>query len=132
MGALKRAKEARRTLRLFRLGFGVTPPFSVLLDGNALHASLSAKIDLTHRLKKVLQGQAFSLYVPECVLRELRDLGERTAAALAFAEQHCQVVATGGQPEAGGDSNVSDGISALVGTRASMGSRDGLARGRAR
>ena len=112
MGALKRAKEARRTLRLFRLGFGVTPPFSVLLDGNALHASLSAKIDLTHRLKKVLQGQAFSLYVPECVLRELRDLGE-PAAALAFAEQHCQsVVATGGQPRRpAGTARVSDGIS---------------------
>ena len=114
MGKLLRAKEARRTLRFFRLGFGLAPPFSVLVDGNALHASLGAKIDLKHRLCKALQGQAFTMFVPACVLRELRGLGERTVDALAYAEEHCQVVDDDSAPDS---STVSDGISSLVGAQ---------------
>jgi rRNA-processing protein FCF1 len=67
MGKLLRQKEARKTLRFFRLSFGATPPYAILLDGNALHASVGSKIDLQHRLRNMLQREAFTLFVPGCV-----------------------------------------------------------------
>ena len=51
---LKRGKEGRKTLQFYRLNFGITAPYAVLLDGNFIHAATSQKIDLKARLSKQL------------------------------------------------------------------------------
>ena len=38
---LKRGKEGRKTLQFYRLNFGIAAPYSVLLDGNFIHAATS-------------------------------------------------------------------------------------------
>lgn len=41
---LLRAKQGRKALQFFRITFGITPPYAVLLDGNFIHAAVSQKV----------------------------------------------------------------------------------------
>uniref|UniRef100_A0A7S2B5Q5 UTP23 sensor motif region domain-containing protein n=1 Tax=Octactis speculum TaxID=3111310 RepID=A0A7S2B5Q5_9STRA len=90
---LLRGKKARKTLAFFRLNFGISPPYRVLLDGNFIHECTSYKIDILARLGKQLGGEKFMLYVPSCVISELEMLGTNMKPALTFALENCEVVA---------------------------------------
>lgn len=87
-----RAKQGRKTLAYYRISFGIAPPYSVLLDGNFIHAATRHHIDLHARIRKQLNGEAYVLLVPSCVVEELEQLGAPVAAALAFARNHCDLL----------------------------------------
>lgn len=75
----KRAKAARRTLKFFSLNGGIKPPFKILLDGTFLVACIRQKLPLQERLKRILQGEAMTLYTPRSVLEELASLSESSS-----------------------------------------------------
>ena len=105
-----RAKQGRKTLNFFRISFGITPPYSVLLDGNFIHVSVSFKIDIYARMKKHLGSEQFRFFVPSRVIDELVALGPSVEASLEFARIHCEVV-TGD----GSGTTPTDEIISLVG-----------------
>jgi U3 small nucleolar RNA-associated protein 23 len=106
-----RAKQGRKTLNYFRIAFGVAPPYSVLLDGNFIHAATSHKIDIVSRVRKHLGGEKFTFFVPACVVAELRSLGTPVEAALEFAQAHCEVLSD----EVKGAASPTDAIRAIIG-----------------
>jgi hypothetical protein len=69
-----RAKAARKTLQFFRRTHGYAPPYHVLLDGTFVVSIVRFKIPLLDRLRSVLQGEAFHLYVTRSTLSELSTL----------------------------------------------------------
>jgi len=87
-----RAKQGRKTLNYFRIAYGVSPPYAVLLDGNFIHTATAQKIDIYERIKKHLGGEKFTLFVPSCVISELRSLGGAVEGALEFAQARCEVL----------------------------------------
>ena len=87
-----RAKQGRKTLNYYRIAFGINAPYSVLLDGNFIHAATRFHIDIHARIRKQLGGAAYVLYVPSCVVDELEELGEPVVAALEFARNHCDLL----------------------------------------
>jgi U3 small nucleolar RNA-associated protein 23 len=70
---------------------------------------MTQKVDLHSRIRKHLGGEKFNLFVPECVVAELRSIGAPVELALDFALAHCEVVSTaqGARPN--------DAIKGLVG-----------------
>ncbi|CAM9290113.1 unnamed protein product [Choristocarpus tenellus] len=87
-----RAKQYRRYLRFFRIVYGITPPYKVILDGNFLHQCISTKVDIDRRLASVLQGASFRLYTPKAAQDELEALGPDFDAAFQFAKTHCRAI----------------------------------------
>lgn len=66
-------------------------------------------MDLHSRIRKHLGGEKFKLFVPQCVVAELRAIGAPVELALDFALAHCEQVATahGARPN--------DAVKGLVG-----------------
>lgn len=87
-----RAKQGRKTLNFFRISFGITPPYAILLDGNFIHACTQHKVDIISRLRKHLGGEKFTLFVPRSVVKELQALGKLVEAALDFVHSNCEVI----------------------------------------
>ena len=109
---LLRAKQGRKTLNYYRISFGIAPPYSVLLDGNFIHAATKHHIDLHARIGKQLSGEAYVLLVPSCVVEELESIGEPVAAALEFARNQCDLLEA---PKHDASQTCADVIKALVG-----------------
>jgi U3 small nucleolar RNA-associated protein 23 len=107
-----RAKQGRKTLNYFRIHFGISAPFSVILDGNFIHLATSHKIDIKGRISKHLQGEKFTLFVPLCVLAELEAIGAPVVAALEFARVHCETI----RDPASNTMTPTDAIKKIVGT----------------
>mmetsp|Transcript_36627 Transcript_36627/g.85221 ORF Transcript_36627/g.85221 Transcript_36627/m.85221 type:complete len:297 (+) Transcript_36627:68-958(+) len=82
---IKRKKRHGRIMRFFRMSFGVKEPYHVLVDGTFLTGALQHKIHVKEQLPKVLTGKATPM-VTECVLAELRGLGERALGAAIIAK----------------------------------------------
>ena len=82
---VKRAKQARKCLQYYRLNFQIDAPYTVLLDGNFLHASTEKKVVLDERLRKLLNCDKVNIVVTSCVCAELRAIGEPCAEAAAVA-----------------------------------------------
>lgn len=70
-----RAKAARKTLQFFARQ-GISPPFSVVVDGTFLVQSILHKVPLVERMEKILQHSAFSLFITRSSLEELQVLTE--------------------------------------------------------
>ncbi|CAM9944670.1 unnamed protein product, partial [Scytosiphon promiscuus] len=85
-----RAKQYRRHLRFFRIVYGISAPYKVILDGNFIHGCISSKVDIQQRLASVLQGAAMHLYVPRSAREELKALGPEFQKAYNFAIGHCR------------------------------------------
>ena len=94
---LLRAKAARKTLLFYRVTFGLTAPYKVLVDGNFLHHALAnVKTSILPRLQRLL-GREVRLFVARSVAAELEGLGDKCKAALAFCHKHCTLVGDGQQ-----------------------------------
>jgi U3 small nucleolar RNA-associated protein 23 len=70
-----RAKAARKTLQFFARQ-GICPPYTVILDGTFLLASVLQKVPLFERLDRMLQHHTFYLKVTRSCLDELAVLAE--------------------------------------------------------
>ena len=82
---VKRHKNHRRILRFFRLTFGVQEPYHVLVDGTFLTHALQQRIFVKEQLPKMLEGRSTPM-VTNCVLEELRGLGDRALGAAIIAK----------------------------------------------
>lgn len=112
-----RAKAARKTLQFFRRTHGYAPPYHVLLDGTFVVSILRFKIPLLDRLRSVLQGETFHLYVTRSTLSELSKLQQahqmannREDKAALFEEAHRWAVANTTVLEEEGDGESSDNL----------------------
>jgi hypothetical protein len=110
-----RAKAARKTLQFFRRTHGFAPPYHVLLDGTFVVSILRFKIPLLDRLRSVLQGEPFHLYVTRSTLMELSTLQQahqlaknREDKAALFEEAYKWAVANTTVLEAEGEGGSSD------------------------
>ena len=74
MGVGKKKKE-KKTLNFYRLSFGVTEPFRVLIQPDFLRQCIRTKINIREQLVKILQGRAYPI-VTRCILEELRAKGK--------------------------------------------------------
>jgi U3 small nucleolar RNA-associated protein 23 len=89
---VNRAKFVRKYLRFFRIVYGITPPYDIILDGNFIHAALKVKLDIRERLEKLLQGEKIRICVTKSVLKELSEAGPKTVEALQFAKKFCEII----------------------------------------
>lgn len=74
MGVNKRKKE-KRTVNFYRLAFGITEPYRVLLHPDFIRQSVKARINIKEQLPKILQGRAYPV-VTRCVIEELKAKGK--------------------------------------------------------
>mmetsp|Transcript_6789 Transcript_6789/g.10214 ORF Transcript_6789/g.10214 Transcript_6789/m.10214 type:complete len:197 (+) Transcript_6789:96-686(+) len=86
---VNRAKQYRKFLRFYKIVYGVSAPYHIILDGNFIYAAVKFKVDIEERIRKVLQGESVTLYVTKSTLNELSSLGTKTKLALEFAQRHC-------------------------------------------
>eukprot|EP00039_Didymoeca_costata_P028779 m.22137 g.22137 ORF g.22137 m.22137 type:complete len:213 (+) comp7351_c0_seq1:178-816(+) len=83
---IKRAKQARRVLNLYKNGFGIEAPYRMILDGTFCHAVLSCKISAREQIPSYL-GSSCSLFTTKCVVAELETLGEDFRGAKLFGKR---------------------------------------------
>ena len=89
---VNRSKFVRKYLRFFKIVYGITPPYNVVLDGNFVYAALKVKLDIKERVEKLLQGETVRLYVLKSVLAELNAVGPKAAEAFKFAKKFCTLI----------------------------------------
>ena len=77
-----RAKHVRKCLQFYRIVFGLTAPFHVLLDGNFIFHAIKFKVDIRLRVEKLLQEPGVKLYVLRSVIAELEAVGSNAASSL--------------------------------------------------
>lgn len=87
-----RAKVVRKTLRFFKIVFGIDSPYHVILDGNFIFTAIKFKIDIRDRLQKLLQGAEVKIYILRSILTELEAVGPKALSALEFARTCCEVI----------------------------------------
>ncbi|CAM9311787.1 unnamed protein product [Pylaiella littoralis] len=85
-----RAKQYRRHLRFYRIVYGISAPYKVILDGNFIHGCISSKVDIEQRLASVLQGAPMQMFVPRSAREELKALGPGFKESYSFAVGHCR------------------------------------------
>lgn len=94
---VKRQKNHRRTLRFFRLAFGVQEPYHVLVDGTFILHALRHRIHIKEQLPKLLGGRATPM-VTGCVCAELRRLGDKGLGAAIIAKGYYRVKCSHEEP----------------------------------
>lgn len=99
---VRRHKNFRRTLRFFRLAFGIQEPYKVLVDGTFLTHALREKIHVKEQLPKLLSGRATPM-VTGCVLAELRNLRDKGLGASIIAKGYYRVKCGHDNPIAAAD-----------------------------
>lgn len=89
-----RAKAARKALTFYRINGDFVPPYKVICDGNFVVASFRYKIPLKERIRKVLQGCNFTLFVTRSTLNELEQISseEIFINALNFIKEDCNII----------------------------------------
>lgn len=81
-----KGNRTRKTLSFFAVNFGLSPPYDVLCDGPIIFQSLKNDLYLKRSLPKLLGAPAYPV-VTECVVRELRRLGDDFTNAAIFAKR---------------------------------------------
>jgi rRNA-processing protein FCF1 len=79
-----RHKANRKAMQFFRIAFKIEAPFRVLLDGNFIAHAVRMSVDFAALLPKLLDGLTH-LHITECVLEELKLLGDKAAPVVAAA-----------------------------------------------
>lgn len=78
--------DARKILAFYRANYGISAPYEVLCDGPTIAVSFKNDVYLKHGLAKLLGGST-QVVVTDCVVKELRDLGEDFSGAAIFAKR---------------------------------------------
>ncbi|KAI6226956.1 Protein of unknown function DUF652 domain containing protein [Aphelenchoides besseyi] len=83
---VKRQKRARRIMTFFHYNYKYNEPYKVLLDGTFCQAALQNKINLREQMPKYIDAPV-ELYTTNCVIEELKRLGNEVFGALKICEQ---------------------------------------------
>jgi U3 small nucleolar RNA-associated protein 23 len=87
-----RFKNIRKFLRFYRIVFGLSAPFDVILDANFIYHAIKYKIDIFDRMKALLQNSDVRFYVTSSSIDELNLIGSKGAEALQFANSMCELI----------------------------------------
>lgn len=85
-----KGNNARKLLSYYRVNFGISPPYQVLCDGPTIFQSLKNDLYLKQALPTLLGGTAYPV-VTNCIVSELRCLGEDYTNAALFAKRATRV-----------------------------------------
>lgn len=85
---VKRHKDFRRSLQFYRLAYGVTDPYKVLVDGTFLCQALREKLHVKEQLPKMLGGKNVTPMTTGCVVAELRSLRDQGIGAAIIAKSY--------------------------------------------
>lgn len=78
--------NSRKVLSYYRVNFDLNPPFQVLCDGPTIYLSLKNGLYLKQSLPRLLGSTAYPV-VTQCIVDELRSLGDDYASATLFAKR---------------------------------------------
>eukprot|EP00177_Eucheuma_denticulatum_P002913 GFKZ01005237.1.p1 GENE.GFKZ01005237.1~~GFKZ01005237.1.p1 ORF type:complete len:596 (+),score=79.27 GFKZ01005237.1:70-1857(+) len=81
-----RGNDARKILTYYSINFDVHAPFQVLCDGPMISLSLRNNLYLKQSLPKLLGSTAYPV-VTDCIVSELKSLGEEFSGAALFAKR---------------------------------------------
>lgn len=87
---VKRLKACRKTMRFYRVNFNIQAPYRVLVDGTFITSALMNKIHIKEQLPKLLDGKCTTM-VTNCVMAELRSLGQEAIGAVVIAKGYYRV-----------------------------------------
>ena len=115
----RRKKVYRKYLRFYKVAFGLVPPFTVLADGNFIHAVTAKNIDFEEHLSRILDVEKSRCTVATTgsVCDELNELAAENpsfAPSKAAASRLKKLKLGGGK---GQNTNPSESILKLVGQR---------------
>lgn len=88
--ATGKGNNARKVLSYYSVNFGISAPYQVLCDGPTIFQSMRKDIFLKHALITLLGGTAYPV-VTDCIVKELRALGEDFSNASIFAKRATRV-----------------------------------------
>ncbi|KAI1371693.1 hypothetical protein F4677DRAFT_434898 [Hypoxylon crocopeplum] len=100
MPRAKRAKQYRKLMEQFSMGFGFREPYQVLVDADFIAESNKCKMDLMRRLEDTLHGQVKPL-ITQCSMRHLYDRKSEPGveAAIEQAKNHFERRRCGHHPD---------------------------------
>jgi len=89
---VKRQKQARKILNVYKTIFNFHEPYLILIDGTFCQNAIKFKIDLKDSISKYF-GSDIQCCTTKCVLNELKELGDVTKDATMLAQRfqirHC-------------------------------------------
>ncbi|XP_074642926.1 rRNA-processing protein UTP23 homolog [Tubulanus polymorphus] len=83
---IKRLKHTRKVMNFYRTNFGITAPYSVLIDGTFCKSALLFKISINEQLPKYLDAEV-KLCTTRCCLNECESLGTMMYGPLKILRQ---------------------------------------------
>lgn len=85
-----KGNNARKILSYYSVNFDITPPYQVLCDGPTVFQAMKNDMYIKQSLPALLGATAYPV-VTECIVRELRSLGEDYSNATLFAKRATRV-----------------------------------------
>lgn len=82
----KRMKACRRTLAFYRQFYGVSPPYTAVIDGTFAKAALKYKVSISEQLPRYLDAEV-RIHTTKCVLKECEALGSLLYGPLVVLRQ---------------------------------------------
>lgn len=82
---IKRRKNAKRILQVYKSSFGFSEPFSVLIDGTFAKTALDNKVKIEEQVKNYF-GSNITLLTTKCVLNELFIMGKELYGAYVICK----------------------------------------------
>ncbi|KAK2196064.1 bifunctional rRNA-processing protein Fcf1-Utp23/PIN-like domain superfamily [Babesia duncani] len=102
---VSKLKRVKRTLDFYRHLYDLTEPYKVLIDGSFAFSAVKQKIKLKEQLVKLLNGKVHA-YVTQCILEELREMGNEFAEAVGVIEQYQRIKCCHGGRESPNNKNL--------------------------
>ena len=72
---VKRHKQAKKQLNLYKNVFGLREPYQVFVDGTFCHAAIKTRIHIKEAIEKLFSNSTIAVFTSPCVVEELRKLG---------------------------------------------------------
>lgn len=85
-----KGNNIRKILSYYSVNFNVCPPYQILCDGPTIFWALKNDFYLKQSLPKLLGTTAYPV-VTDCIVRELRSLGEEHSNAALFAKRATRI-----------------------------------------
>lgn len=79
--------NARKILSFYRLNYGLSAPYTALIDSETMLQSSKGGVYLKDAVPKLLGGDGIKLSVTDCTVRRLRNLGEDAKGCELFARR---------------------------------------------
>ncbi|UKJ88742.1 hypothetical protein MACJ_001987 [Theileria orientalis] len=85
-----KSKRNKRILEFYKTLHSLTEPYRVLVDGSFVFAALKNKIHIKEQLPILLGGSAVP-YVSNCILNELRNMGDDLSGAVLIVKHYQKI-----------------------------------------